>query len=137
MKVFTACTHLVVTAQVVQETAQRPQKEVPMTPFQPLLVSSTFETEQDARQVASTLLTRRLIACAQITGPVDSMYWWQQEIVSSTEYVLSMKTSASLYPELEQTLQHLHPYDTPEIIATTIQNSSSDYLSWMQKELNT
>jgi len=101
----------------------------------PLVITTTFEGRADAEKMASALLEKRLIACAQISGPVSSSYWWQGKIVSSEEYLLVMKSDESLYDVLEQCIRELHPYETPEIIATVIKHLSEDYRQWLEKEL--
>ena len=101
----------------------------------PLLIYTTFESHSDAEKMATALLEKRLIACAQITGPVSSTYWWQEKIVSSEEYLLVMKSDESLYNKLEQHIQESHPYETPEIVATVITHLSEDYRQWLEKEL--
>ena len=101
----------------------------------PLVITTAFEGRVDAEKMAVALLEKRLIACAQITGPVSSSYWWQGKIVSSEEYLLVMKSDESLYNELEQLVLELHPYETPEIIATVITHLSQDYRKWLEKEL--
>ncbi len=101
----------------------------------PLVITTAFESRVDAEIIAAALLEKRLIACAQITGPVSSSYWWQGKIVSSAEYLLVMKSDESLYDELEQLIGELHPYETPEIIATVITHLSEEYRQWLEEEL--
>lgn len=101
----------------------------------PLLITTTFENRADGEKMAAALLAKRLIACAQISGPVRSTYWWQGEITAADEYLLVMKSDESLYHELEQVIRDLHPYETPEIVATVITHVSEDYRRWMEKEL--
>ena len=43
------------------------------------LISTTLEDKDAAEKLASHLLDRRLIACAQITGPITSLFRWQGE----------------------------------------------------------
>ncbi len=101
----------------------------------PLVITTAFEGRVDAEKMAAMLLEKRLIACAQISGPVSSSYWWQGKVVSSEEYLLVMKSDESRYNELEQLVGELHPYETPEIIATVITHLSEDYRQWLEKEL--
>jgi periplasmic divalent cation tolerance protein len=105
--------------------------------FVPLVITTTFESREDAEKMAATLLEKRLVACAQITGPVSSSYWWQGKIVSTAEYLLVMKSDESRYDELEQRIGELHPYETPEIIATVITHISEGYRQWLENELQT
>ncbi|MDO9042306.1 MAG: divalent-cation tolerance protein CutA [Desulfocapsaceae bacterium] len=101
----------------------------------PLVITTAFEGRVDAEKMAAALLEKRLVACAQISGPVSSSYWWQGKVVSSEEYLLVMKSDESLYDELEQFIRELHPYETPEIIATVITHLSEDYRQWLENEL--
>ncbi len=101
----------------------------------PLLITTTFESRVDADKMATMLLEKRLIACAQISSSVSSHYWWQGKIVSSEEYLLVMKSDESLYQNLEQVIRESHPYETPEIIATVITHLSEEYRRWLEKEL--
>lgn len=101
----------------------------------PLLVTTTFENRADAEKMAVTLLEKRLVACAQITGPGSSLYWWQGKITRSEEYFLVMKSAESLYSALEQSIRDLHPYETPEIIAAVMTHVSEDYRQWLEEEL--
>lgn len=101
----------------------------------PLIVQTTVETKQNGQQLADTLLSKRLAACCQITGPIESRYWWQGEIENSAEYLLSLKTFSSLFSDVEQLILSEHDYDVPEIIATEITNISESYLQWMKEEL--
>jgi periplasmic divalent cation tolerance protein len=104
--------------------------------FVPLMITTSFESRIDAEKMAATLLENRLVACAQIAGPVSSSYWWQGKIVSTPEYLLVMKSDESRYDELEQRIRELHPYETPEIIATVITHISEGYRQWLESELH-
>lgn len=106
-----------------------------MVTEEPLIVSTTFERQEHADELAKVLLQLRLVACAQVHGPVKSMYWWKDEIEESVEFVLSLKTFSTLYSELENVIQREHPYDVPEIVAEKISHISPEYLAWMKKEL--
>jgi periplasmic divalent cation tolerance protein len=101
----------------------------------PILVTTAFEERQEAEKLVGILLQERLIACGQISGPVSSAYWWKGALTQSTEYILSMKTTATLYKRLENIIRSNHPYDVPEIIAISITHLSDDYREWMRQEL--
>lgn len=101
----------------------------------PLIVQTTVETKQNGQQLADSLLKERLAACCQISGPIESRYWWQGEIENSPEYLLSLKTFSSLFARVEQLIMKEHPYDVPEIIATEMTSVSGPYYEWMKEEL--
>ena len=101
----------------------------------PLMVTTTFANQADALRLARLLLERKLIACAQLSGSTQSLYWWQNEIVDATEIVMTMKTTKCLFAELAQVIQEHHPYDVPEIVGTEIVAISQSYRNWLESEV--
>ena len=45
-----------------------------------------------AEELARKLIEERLVACANISAPVTSLYWWEGEIQRDQEAVVIMKT---------------------------------------------
>lgn len=99
-----------------------------------ILVLTTMPEEKRAREIAKALVEERLAACVTISSACQSLYWWEDRIAEDREYILSIKTKASLYLRLEKKLKELHPYQVPEIIALPIQKGSQAYLDWIEKE---
>ncbi len=104
--------------------------------MKPLLVSTTFDSLDEAQKMATLLLEERLVACAQLNGPLQSFYWWNEKIEHSTEYSLTLKTKEELFRPLEAYIKKNHSYDTPEIVATPITHVSVEYETWMGEELS-
>ncbi len=100
-----------------------------------ILVVTTFEEKEEARDLGNYLLKKRLIGCAQILGPVDSQYWWKGELESVKEFRLEMKSSQGLWEKLEKEIQKKHSYETPEIMATAVSAVSKNYEKWLLEEL--
>ncbi len=98
-------------------------------------VQTTTANREDAEQIAATLVDRRLAACVQISGPLESHYRWQGKRETATEWLCTIKTSRRLYPQLEQELRSLHPYDEPEILAVPVVAGSAGYLTWLEQQL--
>lgn len=99
-----------------------------------LLVTTTIPDEATARAIAAALVERRLAACVQVSGPIASTYRWQGAVESATEWVCTAKTTAERWEALEQAVRELHPYETPEIVATTITHASAAYAEWVEQE---
>ena len=94
------------------------------------LVMVTVASEQEGEKIAKALLTEQLAACVSIT-PVNSFYTWQEKINRDREWQLFIKTKLALFPELAQTIQTLHGYEVPEIIALPIIAGFQPYLNWI------
>jgi periplasmic divalent cation tolerance protein len=100
-----------------------------------LQVVTTTAEKSDAEQLAQAVLDKRLAACVQIGGPIDSRYWWNNRLESAQEWVVTIKTRRDLYKPLEKLLLELHPYDQPEIVATAVVEISPGYLKWLNEQV--
>ena len=100
-----------------------------------LVVTTTLENREDAENMARHLLQKRLIACAQLSSPVESFYWWKNSIEQQQEFQLVMKSTQVLWDELRDEIEKMHPYDIPEIIATPVSAVSNKYNDWLNEEL--
>jgi len=103
-----------------------------MTDF--LQMQTTFERQVEAERLATALVERRLAACVQIVGPIQSTYRWQGQIETAEEWLCLIKTRRELWEEVQRAIVELHPYETPEIIATPIAEGSKAYLDWVAEE---
>ena len=99
-----------------------------------IVVLSTVPDTDTGRRIARAILERRLAACVNISGPLESLYWWEGKIQQDPEHLLLMKTREELFPALEEVVRSLHPYDVPEIIALPVGQGSSAYLDWIGRE---
>lgn len=95
------------------------------------LVFSTVENNEEARVIASALVEKRLAACVNIVGPIQSIYRWKDAVENSQEYLLLIKTTEALFPRLRDELKQLHSYEVPECIAIGIEDGLPAYLEWI------
>jgi periplasmic divalent cation tolerance protein len=100
-----------------------------------IFVVTTFSTRDEAEAAAAELVDRRLVACAQVAGPVLSVYRWQGETERNEEYTLTLKTRAHRYLAVEAALYELHSYDVPEIVALPLVAGHADYLKWIDENV--
>ena len=94
-------------------------------------VATTTGNRDEAERIAVTLVERKLAACVQISGPVNSIYRWQDNVEHLQEWVCTVKTIQTLYDEVEKTIRELHSYDVPEILAVKVKTGFGDYLRWV------
>jgi periplasmic divalent cation tolerance protein len=100
-----------------------------------ILVIVTAANKTEAEKIAYGLLNERLIACANIIGPVHSLFWWQGKIESAEEHIILMKTRKNLFQKLSEKVKTLHSYEVPEIIAIPIVEGFKPYMEWLEKSL--
>lgn len=97
-------------------------------------VTVTIDSREAAAELARAAVEKRLVACAQVTGPITSTYRWQGAVESAEEWVLVCKTAMEVYPRLEAFLRDKHPYDVPEILVSPVVAGNGEYLSWVREE---
>ena len=102
------------------------------TPF--VAVVTTVDARAAADRIARAVVEKRLAACAQVAGPIDSTYWWKGAIETAREWRVEMKARADMFDSLATAITALHPYDTPEIVAVPIVSSGARYLDWLVTE---
>ena len=92
---------------------------------------TTTASRANARDIAKAVVDRRLAACVQVVGPIESTYRWQGRIETAREWLCLIKTTRTRYRKLAAAVEALHPYDTPEIIVVPITAGSRRYLGWL------
>jgi periplasmic divalent cation tolerance protein len=100
-------------------------------------VVTTTARREEAERIARELVERRLAACAQIAGPITSIYRWQGKVETDEEWQCWCKTREALFPQVEEAIRALHPYEVPEILAMPVAAGSQRYLAWLETETTT
>jgi periplasmic divalent cation tolerance protein len=98
-------------------------------------VFTTTENKDDAGKIARDLVEKRLVACAQVFGPIMSTYRWKGKIEEEEEWLCILKTRSKSYEELEKRIKSIHPYEEPEILALPVVKGSRGYLDWMDRQM--
>jgi len=95
-----------------------------------------FAIDDDARgdAIVADLLQRRLVACAQMVGPVTSRYWWRGSIERATEWMFLCKTTPERLEAVIECIRSQHPYEVPEIVASDITGGLETYVDWIVDE---
>ena len=101
----------------------------------PLIILVTTASKTEAEKIAQTLLQERLIACANIVGPVSSHFIWEEKIDCAEEFLMIMKSHRELFDRVVERVKSLHSYKVPEVLALPIVAGSAKYLGWMDKVL--
>lgn len=95
----------------------------------------TTANKEEAEKIVRALLNEKLIACANIIGPVHSLFWWQGKIDEAQEHLILMKTRKDLFVTLAEKVKALHGYEIPEIIAIPIVEGFEPYMEWLNHSL--
>jgi periplasmic divalent cation tolerance protein len=98
-------------------------------------ITTTAGTREVAERIAVELVSRRLAACVQVSGPIRSTFRWLEKVETAEEWVCSAKTSRAKADAVEALVKELHPYEVPELIATPIIGGSDAYLDWLREQV--
>jgi periplasmic divalent cation tolerance protein len=97
-------------------------------------IFTTMDKEEDARRLGRLIVENKLAACAQIVGPVSSIYRWKGKVEEAREWLCIFKSRRNLFQRLEESIRSVHPYEVPEIVSLPIESGSMDYLKWLGDE---
>jgi periplasmic divalent cation tolerance protein len=95
---------------------------------------TTLGSRQDALKLAREAVGERVAACGQVLGPITSVYRWQGEVREDEEFLCVLKAPSERLERLVQFVRGRHPYDTPELTASTSEFVDERYLRWAQAE---
>lgn len=94
----------------------------------------TCKDDEEANQIANTLLVKHLVACVKRI-PITSDFQWQGKIEQSKEILLVMDSREDLFKQVETEVAKIHSYDTHVLQSVPIVNISEAATKWLNKEL--
>ena len=105
-----------------------------MTRTQQVTITIAYPNEEAAQTASEELVGLRLAACGQVSR-ILSTYRWNDEIVSSEEYLLTLKTSAECLNGIADYVGKTHEYEVSEIIATPVLWAEERYSAWIEENV--
>jgi periplasmic divalent cation tolerance protein len=91
----------------------------------------TCSSRAEARKVAKAILTKKLAACVNIVGGLESHYWWRGKLESARECLLLIKTTRARMRSVASAVITAHSYEVPEVIFLPIVAGGKSYLKWV------
>lgn len=101
----------------------------------PVVIIVTCASKKEAGNIAGALLRKKLVACANIIGGVDSKFWWQGRLDKAREVIVVFKTVSGNFKAASRLVKEIHSYKVPEIIALPIVAGDREYLEWIKKSV--
>jgi periplasmic divalent cation tolerance protein len=93
----------------------------------------TIDDPDKAVAIARTVVEQKLAACVNIVPGIRSIYSWKADLCDEQEVLLIVKSRRELFPDLQDLIRELHPYEVPEIIAWTLDEGLPDYFRWIDE----
>lgn len=89
----------------------------------------------EARKISRYLVEARLVACAQITPWIESIFMWNNQMDTQQESKIIFKACLEHYEKIKTVIQENCSYEVPEITYTFIDGGNQEYLDWVKETL--
>lgn len=95
-----------------------------------IIIQTTIDREQEAKNLINLLLETNRIACGTF-HEIQSSYKWKEELVKDNEFEISLYTKDSLMREVIDILKERHPYELPKITVLEPVFTLPEYEKWI------
>jgi periplasmic divalent cation tolerance protein len=99
--------------------------------FKYIIVTSTFESKEEAIRILKLLLNKHLVSCGQI-NEIQAIYWWKNGIANEQEFLLTCKTRRKLFQTISKIIKQNHSYEVCQIIAHPICFGDKAFFRWIE-----
>jgi len=86
----------------------------------------------EARKISRYLVQEKLVACAQITPWIESIYLWNGQLETTQESKIFLKTHKDLYDKIKDVIYENCSYQVPEITYQYIDGGNEEYMGWLR-----
>lgn len=99
-----------------------------------IVIYCTVPSKKEGKEIAKLLIQQNLAACVNIIDKVESVFSWDGQIMEEKEAMLIIKSKQDLFNKINHTIQKMHSYNIPEVIAIPILQADATYLKWIDHE---
>lgn len=87
----------------------------------------------EARKISRYLVQERLVACAQITPWIESIFMWNNQLETAQESKITLKTRLENYEKIKEVILKNCSYEVPEITYTQLDGGNEAYMNWLNE----
>jgi periplasmic divalent cation tolerance protein len=98
-----------------------------------IVVVTSVGTEEQALDVAHALVRGKRAACVNIVPNVHSIYRWKGRVCDDGEMLLIIKTRASNFEAVRETIHKVNTYELPEVLGYRVDWASKGFADWIEK----
>jgi periplasmic divalent cation tolerance protein len=102
-----------------------------------VVIYAVFPSAGEAHDVCRTLLTERLVACANRLAPAISHYRWEGELETAEEHPVIFKTSKARQLAAIARIGALHRHKVPAILSLPVEAALPAFAQWVVDETKT
>lgn len=92
---------------------------------------TTFESKSDAEMLGRELVEQSLAACVQLSGPILSLFNWNDQVYQEEEWQMFIKTTKENIPKIKHWIDSNHPYEEPELLFLEVCDGAASYMKWV------
>ena len=100
-----------------------------------IVILSTTDTPELARQIAAAIVEAGEAACVNIIPAIRSVYRWEGKVQDEGECLLLIKSISDKFEAVRSRIRQLHTYKIPEVFAIPIAAGDHDYLAWLHSSI--
>lgn len=90
-----------------------------------------------ATSLARTLVHSKVAACVSICPGIESVYWWNDELCTTKELLLLIKSTESQVQSIKDIIAKEHPYEVPELLIVPPTDALESYAAWVKSSVET
>jgi periplasmic divalent cation tolerance protein len=98
-----------------------------------MVVVTSVGTEEQALDVAHALIRAKRAACVNIIPNIHSIYRWKGRVCDDGEMLLLIKTRATHFEAVRETIHKVNTYELPEVLAYRVDWASTGFSNWIDK----
>ena len=90
-------------------------------PTEHVVVTFTTDSKPLADSMCAEVIGAELGACAQIEGPITSVFRWHGEVHTETEWRVEIETSPAKVDAVVEHIRANHGVDVPEVVVNDVE----------------
>lgn len=94
-------------------------------------VQWTASTLEEARRIATELVEKKLVACANIFPHIESIYIWNGKLEKGHEIKVILKTRVELFLEVKNFIEAHCSYEVPAISLIQFEDGNEAFFNWI------
>jgi periplasmic divalent cation tolerance protein len=98
-----------------------------------IMVETTVASEPVARRMAAVLIEKKVAACVNVEGPIESHYAWKGTVKADKEFIVRAKTTQARLLDCIEAIKKEHPYELPSILALPVIGANKPYADWVSE----
>lgn len=99
------------------------------------IVYTVCSSVDEAKLIGKTLVEEKICACVNIIPGMQSIYFWEGELVEDQEVVLLIKSIKTSFKAIASRIKEIHSYEVPAIFTLDSKEVDINYLKWVKENV--